>query len=787
MAGDEERLIVLLEAKVRDFEKNLQKASGTADRNFNRMRKNSRSATQQMEADMVRSTTRINQALASTSTQIGAQAQAYSARLGPLGAGMSALGPAGLMAAAGIGALVLGLGKGISSAAEAERIFKRLDAVLKLAGNSAGLSAKDIDGFAANLERTTGIAKNEINAAAAALATYTNISGERFKGVIKLSTDMVAVYGGNLREWSDKIARAIDDPIQGFAALKRAGFQLTDAQLETVEAMRKVGDVAGYQSEMIKILSDSLGGAAGAENTGVAGAAGRAKRGIGAFFEELSRWTGVGPAVNSVLNGVADGLEHIAETAERKRKIELDVGINTVRLNAELIAIEDRLESIARGEEGIVPDSTMTALHSERTRLTAEIEALIERGHREVNELITVETGERVAQWGAATDLINDNAKAAGEAAKAYLTTQEKLTALGTAYDDTKGKIAQARELWKASAADIHKMTAEEKAAYEERGAAIDAWAAAEEDAHARQQASLQRQIAAEAKRAESKSKTRDEVKNLISELEHEIEMVGKSSTVQRIANELRRLGAKATKEQRDEIAFLITELDRQTEAQKTADKAREDFARGMDQMSSDVVDALGQVISGTENAGDAFKRLAIEIVKSALTGKGAYADFFSSLTKGGGSGGFLSSLFGGMLGGGGLFGTSLNNTTNFTPGLGGGFAGVIGYSSGTANTGGQKGQPRGIVHGQEAVIPLPSGGKVPVQVQGAKSGGGGETRVKVDVGVSVDKSGNLQAFVREISQQTAGVIVQSGLREYDREILPSRVNAIAADPYARG
>lgn len=42
---------------------------------------------------------------------------------------------------------------------------------------------------------------------------------------------------------------------------------------------------------------------------------------------------------------------------------------------------------------------------------------------------------------------------------------------------------------------------------------------------------------------------------------------------------------------------------------------------------------------------------------------------------------------------------------------------GAPGFASGTANTGGGRGEPRGIVHGQEAVIPLPSGGKVPVQL----------------------------------------------------------------------
>ncbi len=70
--GDAERLVVLLEARIRDFEKNMQKASGTADKAYGQMRRGSLSATRQMEQDMLRSTARINQALATTSARVGA-------------------------------------------------------------------------------------------------------------------------------------------------------------------------------------------------------------------------------------------------------------------------------------------------------------------------------------------------------------------------------------------------------------------------------------------------------------------------------------------------------------------------------------------------------------------------------------------------------------------------------------------------------------------------------------------------------------------------------------------
>src|SRR5690606_35970564 len=83
-SGDTERLVVMLEARLRDFEKNMAKASGTSDRTYGRMRQGSRSATRQMEADMARSTRFINNALASTSARMGSFTRAS---LGGLTAG----------------------------------------------------------------------------------------------------------------------------------------------------------------------------------------------------------------------------------------------------------------------------------------------------------------------------------------------------------------------------------------------------------------------------------------------------------------------------------------------------------------------------------------------------------------------------------------------------------------------------------------------------------------------------------------------------------------------------
>ncbi|CZT34609.1 lysozyme [Rhizobium sp. 9140] len=77
MSGDEERLVVSLEARINEFEKRMKAAEKTGSRSFQQLRNSSSSATRAMETDMVRTTTRVNQALAQTSSRIGTFGKAF--------------------------------------------------------------------------------------------------------------------------------------------------------------------------------------------------------------------------------------------------------------------------------------------------------------------------------------------------------------------------------------------------------------------------------------------------------------------------------------------------------------------------------------------------------------------------------------------------------------------------------------------------------------------------------------------------------------------------------------
>ena len=115
---------------------------------------------------------------------------------------------------------------------------------------------------------------------------------------------------------------------------------------------------------------------------------------------------------------------------------------------------------------------------------------------------------------------------------------------------------------------------------------------------------------------------------------------------------------------------------------------------------------------------------------------------------------------------------TASNSGSNLFSSLFGGLFGGKGFAAGTANTGGMRGEPIGIVHGQEAVIPLPNGGKVPVQIFTGRQETPTKPRLsepaqRVNLSVHVAPSDMFDVHVREIAQQVS----QRNIREYHKNL----------------
>ena len=88
----DEKLIVMLEARVSEFEKKFRGAERTGTRSYRNLERGSTRATRRMESDMNRTTTRLNQALGTTAAKFGQFGKAFGAGLLAGGAAAAATG-----------------------------------------------------------------------------------------------------------------------------------------------------------------------------------------------------------------------------------------------------------------------------------------------------------------------------------------------------------------------------------------------------------------------------------------------------------------------------------------------------------------------------------------------------------------------------------------------------------------------------------------------------------------------------------------------------------------------
>lgn len=240
-------------------------------------------------------------------------AGSFADRLGPVAGVLRAIGPAGLIAAAGIGAVTAAFAKALEAAEGAERSQRKLESVLKATGNSAGLTGKQIAEFAAQMQSETLFGGSQIKEASARLATFRSISGDAFKRVIKDAADLATVFDGDLTGSVVKLGKALDDPIAGYDDLAKSGVRLSNAQRELITNFVKAGELAQAQGIILSEVEKRVGGAAEGDQAGLTGAMNRLSDAWGDFWENAGAQI-EDSGVMSILNTIAAGAENVARS-----------------------------------------------------------------------------------------------------------------------------------------------------------------------------------------------------------------------------------------------------------------------------------------------------------------------------------------------------------------------------------------------------------------------------------------------------------------------------------------
>lgn len=152
-----------------------------------------------------------------------------------------------------------------------EEAQSKLTASLKANGQAAGVSVSQVAAFATQLSTTTRFAAAATTEAAAGLARFQNIKGGNFTETIKQSQNLATVMGKDLPAASQLVGHALNNPIEGYLELARAGVGFSDSQIDAIQSMQQAGDIAGAQGVILAQLQSQFGGAAEAAGDTLAG------------------------------------------------------------------------------------------------------------------------------------------------------------------------------------------------------------------------------------------------------------------------------------------------------------------------------------------------------------------------------------------------------------------------------------------------------------------------------------------------------------------------------------
>lgn len=196
-----------------------------------------------------------------------------------LGSGLTG-GMKGALAGLGTAIAAVGItnlvGDLISTAEEgqkADATLANIASSMGLFGSAADTVVKRLQDYATAQMNATGVDDDAIKMAQAKLLTFADLAksadtmGGAFDQATKLSLDLAAAGFGSVDSAAVMLGKALNDPIQGVAALRRVGVQLTDEQQAQIQAFMDVGDAASAQAVILGEVERQVGGTAEASAT----------------------------------------------------------------------------------------------------------------------------------------------------------------------------------------------------------------------------------------------------------------------------------------------------------------------------------------------------------------------------------------------------------------------------------------------------------------------------------------------------------------------------------------
>lgn len=187
-----------------------------------------------------------------------------------IGVAFAAVGAATL---AGAAALVRFGGDAIAAAENVAQANNRLGQVNKsmgLFGEQTAAVTNRLIKFAEANELTVAVDAEVIKATQAKLLTFKELgqtadeAGGAFDRATIAALDLAAAGFGSAESNAIQLGKALQDPIKGLTALRRAGVTFTEAEKEKIKAMVQSGNILEAQNLILSAIETQVGGTAAA-------------------------------------------------------------------------------------------------------------------------------------------------------------------------------------------------------------------------------------------------------------------------------------------------------------------------------------------------------------------------------------------------------------------------------------------------------------------------------------------------------------------------------------------
>ncbi len=387
-------------------------------------------------------------AVSAAANDVRGAAVGMATQLGPVGAGLVALGPAGIAAATVVAGLTYVLKESISAGGEAERAFNRISAVLKATGSASGLTAKGLEEFAEGIERATLATSEQVLDAASVLTTFRSVSGDTFKRALGLAEDLSVVFGTDLTSASKQLGKALEEPSEGLSALRRVGVVFTDSQKDLIKSLSDTGQTVAAQNVILDALQAKIGGAAAGEKKGLVGAANDLGDAWDNMLKDLGRTEDVAGPVTIFFKGLTNIFDYIRESAQPS------IGAQVEDVTKQLQAAQAAVEKLKAPDAGgtVFSNKPLIDLQEKRVaELQTRLNKVISDGQQEFDATAKAEAEARKGQDEAAAqgrlDKLTEQKKQINDALdKLVSDPATKIAKINQELDGTKLRLNTLRE-----------------------------------------------------------------------------------------------------------------------------------------------------------------------------------------------------------------------------------------------------------------------------------------------------------------------------------------------------